>query len=122
VTIALAGNSVYPAVVDRVTPGADQHTIEAYLRVDGLRAPSGSFVRATLFGSRTEDALRLPAEAIVHRGPLTGVFLVQDGRAALRWVRLAADGRVTAGIASGSPVVLAPPADLEDGDAVEIAR
>jgi hypothetical protein len=29
---------------------------------------------------------------------------------------------VTAGIASGSSVILAPPADLEDGDAVEVAR
>lgn len=122
VTVTLTGDTAYPAVVDRVTPGADRHTIEAYLRADGVRAPSGSFVRATLFGAGNDDALRLPAEALVRRGPLTGVFLVQDGRAALRWVRLAADGRVTAGIASGSSVILAPPADLEDGDAVEVAR
>ncbi len=122
VSAALAGNGSCPAVVDRVSPGADRHTIEAFLRADGLSAPSGSFVRATLFGPRTEDALRVPEDALVRRGPLTGVFLVQDGRAALRWIRLAGDGRVVAGLTAGDSVVLSPPADLEDGDAVEVTR
>jgi membrane fusion protein (multidrug efflux system) len=108
--------------VDRVSPGADRYTIVAYLRADGLIAPSGTFVRANLFGSEEVGALRVPAEALVRRGPLTGVYVVQDGRAALRWLRLSPDGRVQAGLTENEVVVLEPPVGLEDGDRVEVTR
>jgi hypothetical protein len=55
----------------------------------------------------------------VERGSLEGVFTVEDGRASLRWLRLTPDGRVLAGLSPGDSVILNPPADLRNGDAVE---
>ncbi len=118
----LEGDTAYPAVVNRVTPGADRHTIVAYLRADGLEAPSGTFVRAFLFGPEASDVLRVPDEALVRRGALTGVYVISDGRATLRWLRFSPDGRVEAGLNAGEQIVLSPPAGLEDGDPVEVTR
>lgn len=108
------------AMVDRVTPTADRHTIEAFLHAEGLDVPSGTYVKAVLLGEPV-TALRVPPEAQLRRGPLTGVFTVQEGRASLRWVRLTTDGRVQAGLSPGDSVVLAPPADLENGDRIEVS-
>jgi RND family efflux transporter MFP subunit len=119
---ALDDGDPRPATVNRVTPGADRHTIEVYLRPEGMNAPSGSFVRATLFGADSVEALRLPDGALVHRGPLTGAFLVQRGHAVLRWLRLGPDGRVEAGLSPGDTVIASPPSTLEDGDPVEVTR
>jgi RND family efflux transporter MFP subunit len=120
-TASLAAGSV-PTVVDRVSPSADDHVIVAYFKAPGLRAPTGTFVKVTLLGRDTETVLRVPERALLHQGPLTGVFAVRNGRAALRWLRFAADARVAAGLAAGDSFVVVPPADLEDGDLVEAAR
>jgi hypothetical protein len=40
----------------------------------------------------------------------------------LRWLRLGPEGRVEAGLSPGDTVIAAPPATLEDGDPVEVAR
>jgi len=122
VTPASGEGKTFPATVDRVTPGADRHTIEAFLRVSDLDALSGTFVRASLFGPEEISTLRVPAEALIHRGSLTGVFVIQDGHAALRWLRLTSDGRVQAGLIANEQVILDPPADLDDGDPVEVTR
>jgi membrane fusion protein, multidrug efflux system len=111
-----------PAVVDRVSPNADDHVIVAYFNASRLRAPTGTFVKVTLFSRDHATSLRLPESAILHRGPLTGVFAVRDGRAVLRWLRLGEDSSIAAGLAAGDSFLVAPPADLEDGDRVEAAR
>ena len=66
--------------------------------------------------------LRVPESARILRGPLTGVFVVEEDRAVLRWLRLTDDGRVAAGLVAGDRIVLAPPADLADGDRVQAGR
>ena len=119
---SLGTRAPVPTVVDRVSPSAEDHVIVAYLKARGLRAPTGTFVKVTLLGAGDESALRVPEAALLHRGPLTGVFAVRDGRAILRWLRLTEDGRVAAGLATGDTFVVHPPADLEDGDLVEPAR
>ena len=115
----LGGSLPFATVVDRVSPSADDHVIVAYFKASGLAARTGTFVKVTLFGRETDDALRLPESALVHRGPLTGVFSVRDGRAVLRWLRVTSDSRVAAGLAQGDSFIVAPPADLQDGDRVE---
>jgi RND family efflux transporter MFP subunit len=117
----LVADRALPAVVDRVVPDGSGHVTEAYLRAEGLDLPSGAFVRGALLGPETET-LRVPADALLRRGALTGVFLAADGRAVLRWLRLSADGRVLSGLAPGDSVILAPPVTLHDGDPVEVAR
>lgn len=111
--------TVVAAVVDRVTPSAVNHTLEAFLRGDGLPERRGTFVTAVLFGDPVE-AIRVPPEALVHRGPLTGVFVVREGHAVLRWLRLGSGGRVEAGLSPGDSVVVAPPATLETGRPIQV--
>lgn len=109
-----------PAVINRVAPSAVHHTLEAFLRGDGLPERRGTFVTVALFGDPVE-AIRVPPESLVHRGPLTGVFVVRDGRAVLRWLRLGSGGRVEAGLSPGDSVVVAPPATLENGQPIRVA-
>jgi len=111
-------DTVLPAKINRVSPSADDHTLEAFLSVEGLDVPSGTFVDVVLLGDPA-PVLRLPDEARVERGSLAGAFTVEDGRASLRWLRLTPDGRVLAGLSPGDRVILNPPADLKNGDAVE---
>jgi RND family efflux transporter MFP subunit len=120
--VALGNPSPVPATIDRVSPSADGHAILAYVKAAGLRAPTGSFVRVSLFGPESLESIRVPEESLVRRGPLTGAFLVREGRAVLRWLRLTPDGRLAAGLAPGDSLVVTPPADLEDGDRVEAIR
>lgn len=81
---------------------------------DGLR--SGMFGRVGFAGA-TRRALTVPPDALVRRGQVTTVFVVDKGVARLRLVNVA--GReVLAGLAEGETVVLTPAPDLIDGRAV----
>jgi multidrug efflux pump subunit AcrA (membrane-fusion protein) len=79
--------------------------------VPGLR--SGTFGKARLAGP-TRAALTVPPAAIVRRGQLTSVFVVEAGVARVRLVDVR-DGEVLAGLAESEVVVLSPPAGLTDG-------
>jgi RND family efflux transporter MFP subunit len=112
------------ATVRSVAPAADPATHRVEVRADlapaaGLR--SGLFARL-LVPRPGAPALVVPAAAVVRRGGLTGIFVVEDGRARLRWIAAGAarDGAVElrAGATAGERVVL-DPADLADGARVE---
>ncbi|HSB61685.1 MAG TPA: efflux RND transporter periplasmic adaptor subunit [Vicinamibacteria bacterium] len=116
------------AVVRAVSPAGDPATHRFDLRADlpaaeGLR--SGLFARLVLPGPAVERRVTVPASALFERGGLTGVFVVGDGRARLRWVAAgAAFGgvvEVRAGLEAGERVAL-DPAGLEDGAPVEETR
>lgn len=66
----------------------------------------------------------VPRSALVQRGDLSGVFVLADGRAALRWLRFGdPEGDqlpVLAGLTPGDRVI-AVPANLRDGQRVEVA-
>ena len=70
-------------------------------------------------------SLAIPSRCIVRRGGLSGVFVVRDGRAMLRWLRVGrTDGlstEVLAGLSPGEAIVL-DPGDLADGQAVTARR
>jgi RND family efflux transporter MFP subunit len=73
----------------------------------------------------TSSAISVPSRSLVHRGALTGVFVLRDGRAWLRWLRVGrtSDGRteVLAGLTT-EDVVAATPEGLADGLAVRVAE
>lgn len=79
---------------------------------------SGMFGRVRLPGP-TRTALRVPAEALVTHGQVTAVFVVTDGVARLRMVRVR-DTEVQAGLAAGELVVVSPPRGLVDGRQVTL--
>jgi RND family efflux transporter MFP subunit len=84
--------------------------------VPGLR--SGEFGKAR-FSAPPRRALTIPASAIVRRGQLTSVFVVDNGRARLRLVNVS-ESEVLAGLTESELVILTPPAGLVDGRRVAV--
>jgi RND family efflux transporter MFP subunit len=116
------------ATVTAIAPSGDPTTHRFELKADlpaasGLRA--GLFVRLLVPGVAADPRLTVPAAALVERGGLTGLFVVSDGRARLRWVAAGArDGdtaEIRAGVEPGERVVL-DPTGLADGQPVREAR
>jgi hypothetical protein len=65
--------------------------------------------------------LTVPASAIVRRGQLTSVFVVDKGIARVRLVDLS-ESEVLAGLAESEVVILSPPNGLTDGRRVGVGR
>jgi RND family efflux transporter MFP subunit len=82
----------------------------------GLR--SGEFGRAR-FGGTPRRALTIPSSAIVRRGQLTSVFVVDKGVARVRLVNLS-ESEVLAGLTESEVVILSPPAAVTDGRRVSV--
>jgi len=113
------------ATVTRVVPalGGSSRTFRVEATMDG--APEGAIpgAYARLELDRVGEGPRwVPADAIVERGQLTGVFAVEADTLRLRWVRLGQrrDDAVEllAGPTGGLTVVRRPGAELFDGRAV----
>jgi RND family efflux transporter MFP subunit len=121
------------ARVDGMTDPASR-TRRAYLEPEEREAlEAGAYARVRLAGG-AEPAARagdprepilVPARALVRRGALSGVYVLRDDRAWLRWLRIGreAEGRVEvlAGLAAGERFV-ASPDGLADGRRVRIAE
>jgi multidrug efflux pump subunit AcrA (membrane-fusion protein) len=78
-----------PAVVRSVAPAGDPTTHRFDVRADlratsGLR--SGLFARLLLPAAAAQPRLTIPAGAVLDRGGLSGVFVVAEGQAHLRWI------------------------------------
>ena len=87
------------------------------------RIGSGMFALA-LLPEAPRTALLVPSSALVRRGQLEGVYVVAEGRAQLRWLRLGArrgdEVEVLSGLDEGDRVVVAPSAELRAGRLVEV--
>ncbi|MCX7556191.1 efflux RND transporter periplasmic adaptor subunit [Xanthomonadaceae bacterium JHOS43] len=126
-----------PAEVIAIIPAADRGKATVKVRValhdrDSRIVPEMGVRVSFLDAGRVEEpeqqsprGVRVPKRAIVQRDGRSQVFIVQDGKVALRDVEVGSalgDGRqVLSGIAAGQIVVLDAPAELKDGDAVRIA-
>lgn len=118
VQVAL-GRWVAPSAVTPM-PAADpvSQTVEWRLELPSAEAASatpGQAVRVRFSGADAQAVragLSVPAAAVLKRGEITGVYLVQDGRFVLRPVRtgaaLGADVEVLAGLKAGDRVALEP--------------
>ena len=114
------------ATVYSVAPAADEttHRVDVLCNLaQGAGLKPGLFARVELPVGPGSDpgTLGVPDHAVLRRGGLTGVFVVTDGRAWLRWVALGREGgervEVRAGLIEGERVVV-DPAGLVDGVAV----
>ncbi len=114
------------AKVAQIFPVADpeRHTVRVKfdLPFDTPGGP-GMYAEVTIPDSsvptRTEQAL--PAEALIWRGSLPSVFVLENGKPSLRIVRIGyplEDGRVAvvSGLMGGEQVILNPPANLVSGE------
>ncbi len=84
-----------------------------------IALPEGQDIRAGTFGrarfnAGTRRGLRLPDRALVRRGQLTSVFVVEEGIARLRLVNVS-DHEILAGLSEGETVIVGPPPELVDG-------
>ena len=77
----------------------------------GLR--SGTFGRARFTG-RTRRTLQVPDSALVRRGQVTSVFVVENGIARVRLVNVSGT-EVLAGLSEGETVIVAPAPAVTDG-------
>ncbi len=84
---------------------------------------AGMFARAT-FEGEPRQAMLVPSSAIINRGQLTGVFILNDADVArLRWVRTGPVSdrgvEILSGLSAGDRYVSDPPPALVDGARVE---
>ena len=114
-----------PATVTAVARSGDPTThrfeVKANLpAADGLRA--GLFARLLVEAPQSMPRITVPSAAVFERGGLTGLFVVSEGRAHLRWVAPGARSgdsiEIRAGVEKGEQVVL-DPAGLVDGTLVK---
>lgn len=80
---------------------------------DTTKVRSGTFGRAHL-GARARRVLTVPARALVHRGQVTSVFVVEKEIARVRLVNVSGT-EVLAGLSEGDVVVVEPHPSLSDG-------
>jgi len=113
-----------PARVTRSEGALDPatRTRTVYLRADaaGPLAP-GAFVRVRV-ATGASTRIVVPTASLVRRGGLTGLYVVKDARASLRWVRpgepLGDATEILAGLDAGETFAL-DPAGLTDGARIE---
>lgn len=115
--LLLDGGVRVPAREVVVFPYASPDTHTFRVRVELPEAETGLYPGMTVkvaFAIGEASRVLVPARALVHRGELTGVYVVHDGRAALRQVRVGTrfgdDVEVIAGLDDGDRVVLDPAA------------
>jgi RND family efflux transporter MFP subunit len=109
------------ATVTAIAPSGDPTTHRFELKADlppapGLRA--GLFARLLVGGVAAEPRLLVPASALFERGGLSGLFVLSEGRARLRWVAPGAvEGdrvEIRSGVEAGEQVAT-DPEGLADG-------
>jgi RND family efflux transporter MFP subunit len=107
-------------IVPAIDPGSRSFLVRADLpRREDLQP--GMFGRLR-FPCGTRKILSVPSQAAVARGQLDLAFVVREGKARMRLVRIgeqsAGKTEVLSGLAAGEVVVVDPPATLRDGDPV----
>jgi hypothetical protein len=104
--------------------GADQRAFTVKVSLPpSVTARSGSFARVVFRGA-PRRALLVPAQAVQRHGQVSSVYVVQQGVARLRLVRVgpsSAEGiEVLAGLDAGESIVVSPLARLADGAQVRV--
>ncbi|HUL54311.1 MAG TPA: efflux RND transporter periplasmic adaptor subunit [Opitutaceae bacterium] len=130
VAVPATGATFTGALVE-VSSAADPatRTVTVKLAVPaGTPVGSGQYARVQVPGAPVR-ALLAPAAAVATLGQLERVFVVNDHRAVLRFVKSGAtrgaagqqDVEILAGLADGDQIVVSPPAGLQEGQPLEIA-
>jgi RND family efflux transporter MFP subunit len=115
-------NARVTEIVPTVDPASRAFLVKATL-------PSRPMIRSGLFGRLrvqrgVQQAIAIPADAIVHRGALQSVFVAENGVARLRMVTMGhvheGQAEILSGLQAGEKVIHPRPANLADGAGVEV--
>jgi RND family efflux transporter MFP subunit len=129
VTVEIEGlDHVISGRVDEIVPSVDSSTRTLTAKIDLPHTPgiwSGMFGRA-VFAVGKREALLVPQSAILERGQIRCVHVVEGDTARLRLVTLGeeqGDSReILSGLTAGERLVIAPPPLLADGGRVAIQK
>jgi RND family efflux transporter MFP subunit len=128
VSVEAAGAGVRSGTISEILPAVDPRSRTGSVRVildnDDGALRSGMFARLRIAGP-AQQVVSVPQNALLRRGPLAGIFVVDEGGTArLRWVTVgsARDDRVEVltGLEAGERLVAAPTASLKDGQKVQV--
>ena len=127
VVVEIGGlNRTVSGRVGEIVPSVDSATRSFTVKIDlpalpGLRA--GMFGRAA-FATGQREAVLVPQPAVLERGQIRSVYVVEGDTARLRFLTLgeARDNRreVLSGLRAGERIIIAPPPLLTDGGRVAI--
>lgn len=116
-----------PGRVDEVNPSGNpasrQFHVQVVLQQEGEAPVKSGMYAQVLLRKGEQTIITVPAEALVHRGQLTGLYTVgAEDRAVLRWVRTGQrfDGRieVLSGLRVGERYVARTDGRLQEGQKV----
>jgi hypothetical protein len=120
-SIALPDGRRVPAREVTVFPAADVATHAVRVRVqlpslDPAPAP-GTTVKVAFPATAGASRVRVPSSALVRRGELTAIYVVDDGRLSLRQLRLGREAggqvEVISGLKAGESIAIDPVAALQ---------
>jgi RND family efflux transporter MFP subunit len=112
--------------ISEIAPAADPGSRTFLVKLD---LPSQPGLRAGQFGRvampvGTTAALRVPAAAVIQRGQMEMVFVVNDGKAQLRLVKtgkcIGEEVELVSGVEAGEMIVVEGAAGLMDGQPVVV--
>ena len=107
--------------VTEISRAVDADTRASLVKIalpDQAGLHSGAFGRAR-FSSQARRALTVPAGAIVHRGQMASVLVVEKGIARVRLVNVSGT-EALAGLTEGDVVIIAAPPTITDGSRVTV--
>jgi RND family efflux transporter MFP subunit len=121
-----AQGRVIPARVSEIVPAVDAASRAFLVKINLPNVPnlrSGVFGRAR-FAGEPKTVIAIPAAAVVSRGQVKSVYVVEQGSARNRLVTLGGgrDGQVEvlSGLTAGEKIVAMPPEEIADGSPVEV--
>ena len=116
-----AGTTTITGTVVEVSRAVDADARAFLVKIalpDTRALRSGEFGKARFRGT-SRRALTIPSSAIVRRGQLTSVFVVDKGVARVRLVSLS-ESEVLAGLTESEMVIVSPPPGVTDGRRVSV--
>lgn len=121
-------NRTVTARVAEIVPSVDAATRSFTVKIDLPPLPgprAGMFGRAG-FAARKREAMLVPQSAVLERGQIRSVYVVEGDTARLRFVTLGEgrDGQreILSGLTVGERIIVTPPALLSDGTRVAIQK
>lgn len=126
VVIESLGNMVKKGHVNEISPVADQasRTLIVKISIDDQKGLKTGFFGRAIFEGPQRQALLIPQSAIIEKGQLNGVFVVDAGNVArltlIKTGKIHPEGvEVLSGLSEGGKIVANPGANLSDGMVLE---
>ena len=129
VTVPAFPNRTFKGKVATIAPLGDAraHTFDVKVFAEdreGLLKP-GMFAQVSVIAATKTNAILVPTASIVQQGQISRVFVIANGKASAKTVKLGiadtTNTEITEGVANGDQVVTVGQNVLRDGQAVQVA-